>query len=423
MKRFTLLLILFVLLPIQNYAQNCLAPILDVGDTGIILGETSNNVRAEPSTTGSIVGGIEGGGRFSVLELGGCDNGIRWINVEAENGFAGWTAESVSDEAFVRRVVQLDTPFTTLTGVDVAVNLDGTKLVAGDSLYDADDLSVSPVKLPFSGIGVFSPVNANLLFLHISDSQFALIDIEGMNTLWELTMKPPAGVGGGISMWVAHFTDDGQYIIFSATEPESSWTVLNIETLETAWFDRSYYGEVVSLIPNSTSFVRYITSIFAPENPPYMGVDNFVSQTASELNASGMRVAQFKQMLHMPDGLLLTQDSEGIFDLWNADLTFNRSLDLPETDVLDWGIGGKYLVIAQPSPTNTDEYILNILSANSRQLLVQVPIQLDGEQNERIRLVFHPDDSLGLKVGSMFRWIPFNQIVNGDIREITVPSA
>lgn len=421
MKTSIALLILFSLFPIQIYAQDCLPPILAVGESGIVLGETSNNVRDEPTTTGSIIGGIEGGGGFSVIELGDCDNGIRWVQVEADNGFAGWTAESVGDEAFVRRVVQPDTSFETLESIDVALNLDGTKLVAGDLMYDAYDLSTPSVTLPFSGEGVFSPVDSNLLFLHQSDSRFALINIEDMSVIWELTMKPPAGIGGGISMWVAHFTSDGSYIIFSATEPESSWTVLNTETLETTWFGRSYYGEIVSLVPNSTEFVRYITSIFNPENPPNMGIDNFVSQTSDGLSANGMRVAQFRQMLHMPDGRLLTQDSVGIFDLWNADLTFNRSLDLPESDVLDWGIGGKYLVIAQPSTTNTNEHILSVLSANSRQLLAQIPIQFDSERNELVRLVFHPDNSLGLKVGSMFRWIPFNLIINGTIAEIVVP--
>lgn len=330
MRQFILLLILFSVLPIHSYAQACFDPILEVGDTGIVLGETSNNVRSEPSTSGAVVGGIEGGGRFTVIELGDCDNGIRWINVEAENGFAGWTAESVSDEAFVRRIVILDTDFMILGEGDIALNADGTKLVVGNQLYDAQDLNSPSTELPSNGSSIFSPIDPDLLFMYVLDSKFTLIDIVDMSIIWSTTMREPSGIGGGIYMQDAYFTNDGQYIIFSATEPESSWTILDTDTLDVISIERSYYGETVAIVPNSSEFIRYISSIYAPENPPSIFRESFMTDNPTAMIGNGARVAQLRDMLMMPDGRMVTWDSEGVFDLWSTDLRVIKSLDLQD---------------------------------------------------------------------------------------------
>lgn len=74
---------------------------LEIQSTGVVLGDTPNNVRAEPNTSATIVGQIAAGDWFEVLDGPTCSGGIAWWEVSTPN-VSGWTAEGVDDEYFVR---------------------------------------------------------------------------------------------------------------------------------------------------------------------------------------------------------------------------------------------------------------------------------------------------------------------------------
>ncbi|MEQ8675501.1 MAG: SH3 domain-containing protein [Aggregatilineales bacterium] len=74
---------------------------LETQSTGVVLGTTPNNVRAEANTSAEVVGQIAAGDWFDVLDGPVCSDGIAWWNVSTPD-VMGWTAEGVDDEYFVR---------------------------------------------------------------------------------------------------------------------------------------------------------------------------------------------------------------------------------------------------------------------------------------------------------------------------------
>jgi|GEM_PF-2971755 len=425
MKHIVALVISIVfLLPQVTQAQDCLAPILAVGDTGQVLGEVANNVRAEPSTSGEIVGAIAGGSTFTVSELGECDGGIRWVQVQASNGITGWTAESLSDEAFVTRVAVLDSEFEPLGNGNISINSDGTVLAIGHLLYDVGTFErYSDERLPGLGDSLFSPTDPHLIFRYLEDFHFTLVDIRDMRVLWSAEYDPPSGIGGGIFAGEAYFTFDGRYLIFSSTEPESSWQVLDMETLEFSNSPRSYYGEAVALIPNTTNMVRFIASISGYETPPPFGVDDMVTDNATGISGQAVRPMGFRGMIYLPDGNLLTVDIDGVFDVFNADLTHNRTLDLPAGVVSTWDVNENYVAIGirPDNDTGQDGYLM-ILSATSLELVTQIPLRMEDDSPARIHdLEWHSSGALGLKVGTVFRWLTVDELTNGTLTEMIVP--
>ncbi len=419
MRYITACIMIFFTLSSTLYAQDCIDPILAVGDVGKVLGDTSNNVREEPSTSGAVVGGIEAGGTFTVTELGTCDGGIRWIQVEATNGFTGWTAESLGTEAFVAPVVNLDTDFAAFEAGNLAINSDGTLIAIGDKLYDAVTLDL--INDDLSGIGdvLFSPTDPNILFRFFQDYDFTLVDLDDMTVIWSAEYTAPSGIGGGIFAGEAYFTTDGRYIIFSSTEAETSWQTFNLDTEQLTFVARSYFGEVVALQPNSTNMVRFIASIQGYETPPF-SVDDIVAGTATGISGQAMRPVGFRNMLYMPDGSLLTADIDGAIELFTPELTFDRAIDLQVGEVLDWTINDDTVAIVQS--IDDSSYELTLLSANSRNIRGRVSLQLDEGVRDRVHVAWHPDGALGLKVDMGFRWVDVDPIIDGTMTEIFVPA-
>ncbi|MCA9913210.1 MAG: SH3 domain-containing protein, partial [Anaerolineae bacterium] len=66
-------------------------------DQGRVISETvPMNVRAEPTTSGSLIGQIPGGETFTVLSQAVCANGYAWAQVRYAD-FEGWVAEAGSE--------------------------------------------------------------------------------------------------------------------------------------------------------------------------------------------------------------------------------------------------------------------------------------------------------------------------------------
>lgn len=424
MKFAIFIFVIMFIFPNTYYAQACLPPILAVGDVGRVLGVTSNNVRAEPTTSGQIVGGIEGGGTFDVLELGTCEEGIRWVRVQATNGFAGWTAESVDNEPFVRRVIDLDTEFVELGNGNIAINQDGTLLATDDKLYDAVSFDVIFDDVPGIGDNLFSPTNPNLLFRYHQDYDFTLVDISDLSVVWAAEYNPSTGIGGGSYAGEAFFTSDGRWLIASSTAEDYSWQILDMDTLTPTFKERSYYGEAVALEPSSTRMARFIVFIGGYDAPPSFYLTDLINDTNPDVGGQAQRIASFYDMLYMPDGRLLTTDSDGVIDLFNGDLTFNRTLDLSAGFVMDWAVNDDLVAIVQRIDAEDDsQVVLTLLSAGKRVILGRIPLVYDDStQINTVHVAWHPDGALGLKAGSLFRWVDVDAIIDGTIIEIFVPT-
>lgn len=69
----------------------------------VIEATVPNNMRAQPSVSGDLVGQIPGGGTFTVLEGPTCADGYAWYRV-AYNGVTGWTAEAAPDDYWLEPV-------------------------------------------------------------------------------------------------------------------------------------------------------------------------------------------------------------------------------------------------------------------------------------------------------------------------------
>jgi hypothetical protein len=77
---------------------------LTIGGSGIVRPGESNRVRSEPSTSGAVLGQIEQGTTFSVLEGPVCDPaGRAWWRIDAD-GLIGWTAEGQGTDYYLEPI-------------------------------------------------------------------------------------------------------------------------------------------------------------------------------------------------------------------------------------------------------------------------------------------------------------------------------
>ena len=102
-----LLFCLFVgIFGVVNAQTACpLSPQLTVGQRGVVLGTSPNNLRAGPTRNDEILTEIPGGGVFEVLAGPECDpdSGTNWWQVDYA-GQVGWTAEGDTSTYFVEPV-------------------------------------------------------------------------------------------------------------------------------------------------------------------------------------------------------------------------------------------------------------------------------------------------------------------------------
>mgnify|MGYP005838725607 CR=1 FL=1 len=90
-------------------AQACMESRLVEGGQAQVVG-TPNRLRDAPSISAARIGEIPTGRPFIVLEVGGCENDIRWVRVSYE-GQEGWTAEASGGEYYLVPVAAaLDEP-------------------------------------------------------------------------------------------------------------------------------------------------------------------------------------------------------------------------------------------------------------------------------------------------------------------------
>jgi hypothetical protein len=80
---------------------DALPPRLIVGDYGVVRGDTTpNNLRDQPAT-GEILGQLQPGDMFLVIEGPECVDGLYWWKVDNLDGVVGWTAEGDSQAYWV----------------------------------------------------------------------------------------------------------------------------------------------------------------------------------------------------------------------------------------------------------------------------------------------------------------------------------
>jgi hypothetical protein len=91
---------------VTNAQTACpLSPQLTIGQRGVVLGTSPNNLRAGPARNEAIIAEIPGGGVFDVLAGPECDpdSGINWWQVNYA-GQVGWTAEGDTSTYFVEPI-------------------------------------------------------------------------------------------------------------------------------------------------------------------------------------------------------------------------------------------------------------------------------------------------------------------------------
>lgn len=64
---------------------------------------------------------------------------------------------------------------------------------------------------------------------------------------------------------------------------------------------------------------------------------------------------------------------------------------------------------------------LTLLSANSREVRGRASVTFEDDVISKVYVKWHPDGALGLKVGTLFRWINPDEIIDGTRDEIFVP--
>jgi hypothetical protein len=75
---------------------------LSVNSTAWVLGDTPNNIRAEPDSDAEVIGEVAAGDWFKVTDGPRCADGIAWWYVDYVSGVAGWTAEGQGSEYFLQ---------------------------------------------------------------------------------------------------------------------------------------------------------------------------------------------------------------------------------------------------------------------------------------------------------------------------------
>ena len=84
-------------------------PLLTIGEQGQVVLGSPNNVRDQPTTGGTRIGQIPGGGIFMVLDGPRCNDGYTWWQVNY-NGLIGWTAAGNSSGYYIELVTSGVTP-------------------------------------------------------------------------------------------------------------------------------------------------------------------------------------------------------------------------------------------------------------------------------------------------------------------------
>ncbi|GAB4530083.1 MAG: hypothetical protein OHK0046_50460 [Anaerolineae bacterium] len=412
-----LLLVLAIPALAQLDADGCLPTSLAPGDTARVLG-APNRVRAEPTASAAIIGEIPGSAVFTVVEIGPCTNGIRWLRVTYD-GTEGWTAASADGDPFVTRV-GLAGGFVDIGSGVVSLNADGTVLVVKNRLYNANDLTQPPRVLENRSVeasSLFSPLDPNLLFRYRLDSDFALIDIRDNSTLWSLSLEEPTGIAGAFSQQ-AYFTPDGSRVIFSSTELEYAWSVLDVNAGTTTAFERSYWGEAVAVSPDNTTFTRYVNLIYelTPDETIYLfNFDLNTLENTGELGAA-QNQAQFDDLYYLPDGRLLSFNRAEELDLWEADLTHVRNLRRPPTVIVD--IAATTGIVALLERTE-DNLAVSLLTPDTLEEAGRLEIVMEEQSGGAI--LFHPDGRLGLRLGTAFRWLDTGAILDGTLTTLQGP--
>lgn len=110
-------LMLLILIPVsfaqsETQCRGALPSRLIIGSDARVLPGDANNVRNRAGLSGSRIGQIPGGARFSVLEGPTCADGYAWWKVDYR-GLIGWTAEA-DDEYWLEPII-VPTPVPTTT--------------------------------------------------------------------------------------------------------------------------------------------------------------------------------------------------------------------------------------------------------------------------------------------------------------------
>lgn len=82
--------------------NNGLPPRLEVGERGRVTRypDLANRVRSSPGTDGRVLGMMQPGTSFQVLDGPVCENNINWWQVRTSSGLQGWTAEGADDQYY-----------------------------------------------------------------------------------------------------------------------------------------------------------------------------------------------------------------------------------------------------------------------------------------------------------------------------------
>ncbi len=85
------------------------APLLQVGDTGVVLID-GLNLRALPAVETGVSGRLYKGNRFTVIGGSSCNGSYTWWRVETANGTRGWLAEGTIQQYYVVPSADADQP-------------------------------------------------------------------------------------------------------------------------------------------------------------------------------------------------------------------------------------------------------------------------------------------------------------------------
>lgn len=86
--------------------NNGLPPQLEIGKRGrvTLYPDLANRVRSNPGTDGRILGTMQPGTSFQVLDGPVCENNINWWQVRTSSGLQGWTAEGAENRYYTEPV-------------------------------------------------------------------------------------------------------------------------------------------------------------------------------------------------------------------------------------------------------------------------------------------------------------------------------
>jgi len=114
----------------------------------VVLNGLPNNVRALPGSTGSLLGELQAGSVFYVVDGPVCSGGLTWWNVaETTSNLIGWTPEGRGAEYWLEPYFPYGTPTPTAATLGQFSLVTGTPTIAGSGAFPTN----SPA---FGGVGV-----------------------------------------------------------------------------------------------------------------------------------------------------------------------------------------------------------------------------------------------------------------------------